>query len=138
MNPQRLQQLIDAYGADPARWPREERGASDASSAALGDALREAEALENALDAAFEPVPLPLGLRARVLAAAPRPRRGWWLELAEALGGPRLAAPVFACALSLGLGLAWLLPADGAAVEGELDNYLALAWIDPTDSEELP
>jgi hypothetical protein len=45
---------------------------------------------------------------------------------------------VFACALSLGLGLAWLLPAASTGVDAELDDYLALAWIDPDDSEELP
>jgi hypothetical protein len=134
MSPERLQQLIDAYGADPARGPLAERGHSDPPAGAVD----EADALARALDAAFEPVPLPSGLRARVLAAAPKPRRSGWQELAEALGGARLAAPVFACALSLGLGLAWLLPAASTGVDAELDDYLALAWIDPDDSEELP
>ncbi|SDD60280.1 hypothetical protein [Aquimonas voraii] len=138
MNPQRMQQLIDAYGADATRWPSAEGGRSALPIDALGRALREADALDRALDASFESMPLPLGLRARILASAPALRRTWWQELAEALGGARLAAPVFACALSLGIGLAWLLPAGGSAVDGELDNYLALAWIDPTDSEELP
>lgn len=138
MNPERRQQWIDAYGADPARWPAAERGPLDLPAGTVDEALSEAERLERALDAAFEPVTLPLGLRARILASAPQPRRTWWQELAQALGGPRLAGPVFAGALSLGLGLVWLLPGSSTAVDGELDDYLALAWIDPIDSEELP
>jgi hypothetical protein len=138
MNPDRMQQWIDAYGADPTRWPAAARGPTDPPLGAVDEALREARRLEQALDAAFEPVALPLGLRARILASAPQPRRAWWQELAEALGGPRLAGPTFACALSLGLVLLWLLPGGSAAVDGELDDYLALAWIDPTDSEALP
>ena len=147
MTPERMQQLIAAYGADPARWPPDER----IDPAELPGALRRevAEFDADLLNALPDP-PLPAGLRARILAAAPAvadarapappPSRSGWRELWQALGGLRLAGPAFACALSLGVGLAWLMPStsDTAYADQALEDYLALAWIDPIDSEDLP
>lgn len=144
MNPNRVQDLIAAYGADPSRWPQRERLAQEAvqalaaESPALAEALQQAHALDADLDAAL-PVPAPLaGLRARILAQVPQPRRAWWRELGLALGGPRLVGPAFACAFSLGLALVWILPPPQADTDSEIDSWLMLAWIDPADSEELP
>jgi len=143
MNNERIRQLIEAYGADPARWPAADRDAAAAQhaepTAAVAVELQQARALDCALDAVSPPLALPSGLRARILATAPAPRVAWWFELGQALGGLRLAGPAFACAISLGLGLVWMLPEQPAAgAEGELENYLSLAWIDPANSEELP
>jgi hypothetical protein len=144
MNPKRMQDLIAAYGADPSRWPQGERLAQEAvqalaaESPALAEALARAHAQDADLDAAL-PVPSPsAGLRARILAQSPQPRRAWWRELSLALGGPRLVGPAFACAFSLGLALVWMLPPPQAETDAEIDSWLALAWIDPADSEELP
>lgn len=142
MNTERLQTLIEAYGADPARWPEAERAAAAQLAAASGadTSLQQARALDAELAAALPLPSLPQGLRARILRSAPQPLRPWWHELWQAMGGLRLAGPAFACAFSLGLGLVWMLPSqiDGRVVDSELENYLALAWIDPADSEELP
>ncbi|WP_395792943.1 hypothetical protein [Aquimonas sp.] len=148
MNSERLQHLIDAYGADPARWPPAERAALAAArplSAPLAQALAEAAALDQALSGL--PLPeLPSSLAARVLAAAPQaarhrppaPQRSGWRELWDALGGLRLAGPAFALALSFGLGLGILIPQAAEESESDLDTYIALAWLDESIDEELP
>ena len=148
MNSERLQHLIDAYGADPARWPPAERTALAAAqplSAPLARLLAEAAVLDQALSGL--PLPeLPATLAARVLAAAPQsarhrppaPRRSGWRELWDALGGLRLAGPAFAFALSLGLGLGTLIPQAADEPESDLETYIALAWLDESFDEELP
>lgn len=72
MTPERLKQILEAYGADPARWPADEREAA----ARLVRAERErdeARALDRALDAWAVPAMRldPLRLTAR----ATQPRR---------------------------------------------------------------
>jgi len=165
----RLQALIAAYGADPARWPAGE-GATLTAALQADPALRAEWADAQALDAALASLPapaLPESLAARILQQAPaaaqaasalsstpapaaakplpsatnrpRPRFGWrdlWIEL----GGLRLAGPAFACALSLGFGLSWLIPTRSldASAESDLHTYLALAWLDEGFDEELP
>jgi hypothetical protein len=78
MNETRLLELIDAYGADPERWPAGDRAAALAllaRSAAARTALAEASELDRLLDAAPAPVaPTPV-LAARVLARAPQAAR---------------------------------------------------------------
>lgn len=141
MKTERLQALIEAYGADPARWPSAERaGPLDLSAPDTQHLLQQARTLDAALDAALPAIAAPAALRAHILRAVPQPSRPWWQDLWQALGGLRLAGPAFACAFSLGLGLAWMLPAqsDAAFADHELEDYLAVAWIDPADSEELP
>ena len=85
----------------------------------------------NQLDAlldAYAPPPLPPGLRMRVLAHAPRPRRGFFAELWTALGGTKVAAPAFACALALGLGLG--MGFDGVAPGDSIDDGTELDAIE--------
>jgi hypothetical protein len=72
---ERLAEILDAYGADPDRWPADERAAAlallreDAGARVLRErALR----LDRVLTAADE-VDVPPDLAARVLAAAPLP-----------------------------------------------------------------
>ena len=73
MNETRLLELIEAYGADPTRWPAVERAAATTLleySAAARAALEAAAALDRLLDAAPAAPPSP-DLSARVLARAP-------------------------------------------------------------------
>ena len=86
----RLRDVLDCYGADPARWPVEEREAGLALLARSPEARRyrdEVAHLDRALDMA-EVEPPSTALAARVLAAAPRrdpDRYGWLIALAAPL-----------------------------------------------------
>ena len=84
MGLERFERLVDAYGADPHRWPQAERAegealiACDARARALLDAAAELDALLDSAPAA-EPSDI---LRNRVLGAAARAqpaviRMGW-------------------------------------------------------------
>lgn len=66
----RLQQILEAYGADPRRWPAAERAAAEALVAGSADAaaMREdAVALDMLMDLSAAPSPSP-ELMARILA----------------------------------------------------------------------
>jgi hypothetical protein len=79
MNMDRFQELLDAYGAEPARWPEAERDAASALLADSGEArarLAEARALDELLDRAGAPAALRFDaaeLSARI-AETPKPR----------------------------------------------------------------
>ena len=79
---ERLEQLLDAYGAAPERWPDAEREAARAAGRGVGGGARalwdEAAELDRLLDA-VPPSRRRRALAARVLAAAPRrrPTRAW-------------------------------------------------------------
>ena len=76
MTSSRLHAILDAYGADPARWPAGERDAALALLARSPEARRQHDAaarLDAALDVSPVEVPSP-ALAARVLRATPRPR----------------------------------------------------------------
>jgi len=121
MNPKRLERLIEAYGAEPARWPASERAAGErhlADHHAAQARLNAARALDAALDA-WGPQPVTAELRARVLAAAPQGRarrpvwtlRGLWLSgaglaacAAGAITGAVLIAPSLASAFPVDRG----------------------------------
>ena len=86
----RLRDVLDCYGADPRRWPQEEREPALVLLSRSAEARRyrdEVVRLDRALDLA--PVEPPsAALAARVLAAAPRrdPERfGWMIALAAPL-----------------------------------------------------
>ncbi len=105
----RFQDMIDAYGAEPARWPADRRAwALDVltRSAAARALLPEAARLDNVI-AAARPAPAPSHLVGRVLAQAPQTRaasfmagRNWLQRLWHPAAG--LA---FAAILGIGLGL---------------------------------
>lgn len=143
MHRQRIEQLIAAYGADPARWPEPERALLSAApphDPQLAQLLEQARGLDVWLGAMPAPSAPSADLAARILAAAPRAKSAWsWRALLAELGGPRLAAPALAFAFSLGIGLALLLPAAPATDEAGLDAWLSLALLDETlDEEPLP
>lgn len=68
MTPERFSALLEAYGADPRRWPADERAAAGRFATGQKAEQAEAAALDRLLDAATVPAPAP-GLRTRVLAA---------------------------------------------------------------------
>lgn len=104
----RFDQLLEAYGADFARWPAAERAGgaafAEAHAAAVGAALAEARALDEMLGAPDEAPDVAL-LSARILKQVPRAVQGFsarasWALAACALlgvvlgyGGGQLAAP---------------------------------------------
>lgn len=104
MKIERFAELVDAYGADPLRWPEAERLAAQGLAARDPRAnalLAEAEALDALFDAA--PVEAPsAALMARVLTRRPRP--SLWRELFPNTGVWKPAAG-FAMALALGVGI---------------------------------
>jgi hypothetical protein len=127
---ERLAELVAAYGAAPERWPEVERVAAErlivqsAAARALRDA---AAALDRLLDAA--PSAPPSGaLAARVLAAAPHPRRprAWRIVLA---GMAPLAA---AAAVALWLASTPEEPARHVATTRTLDVVVG-QYASPTD-----
>lgn len=79
MDRQRFEHLLEAYGADFARWPAEERTAGEAFVAAHADAARlvaDERALDEALDGGRTPPVASDLLAARILAAHRRQRSG--------------------------------------------------------------
>lgn len=105
MTAERFLALVAAWGADPRRWPADERAAAEAFAAARPDVARPALAEADAVDAVLHasPVPAPsAGLRERVLASAVeaglrarRDGRRWLDRLGLVLGAGWAAA---ACA----------------------------------------
>ena len=92
MTTHRLQEILDAYGADPARWPAEERDAAAALLArtpALRTEAARLDALLDATSAVDEPSP---ALVARVLAAAPARRRARIVRFPVVAAAASLAA----------------------------------------------
>lgn len=73
MNAERARQIIEAYGADPARWPADERvamGVQEGMSTELSATLASATTLDTLLDA-LPGADASLGLVERVMSAAP-------------------------------------------------------------------
>ncbi|MFM0608154.1 hypothetical protein PQR05_26840 [Paraburkholderia sediminicola] len=100
MTPKRFHQIVEAYGADPRRWPQQERAAGEAWAAAHrveADALLADAAGIDAWLAADKVDPPGAALQQRIIGSAPvrRPaaprRRLWWSGAAVAgvglLGG---------------------------------------------------
>lgn len=124
MTPERIRALVEAYGADPRRWPDGEREA--ARGAADAPLLAEARALDAFLDAAPRPV-ISAALRDRVIASAAdaglkagRAARFWMDRLVWATGAGWAAA---ACAgVIAGVALTQQLTAD---LQGDAALYQA-------------
>ena len=77
MTDDRLIELIEIWGADPASWPEAERAAGEtllrANPERFARALAEARALDLMLEALPEPA-MPRALTEAIVAAAPRPK----------------------------------------------------------------
>ncbi|MFL9882366.1 hypothetical protein PQR66_04975 [Paraburkholderia agricolaris] len=100
MTPERFHQIVEAYGADPRRWPQQERAAGQAWAAAHraeADAMLADAAGIDAWLAADKVDPPGAALQQRIIGSAParRPsvprKRLWWSGAAVAgvglLGG---------------------------------------------------
>lgn len=108
---ERFAVIVDAYGADPRRWPAAEREAAEAlaaSDAQAGALLAEARALDGGLDAWLDALPVPApasaALRRAVMPPVVAAATSRWQELLALLGGWRLALPAMAAALVVGIG----------------------------------
>lgn len=89
MTPERLRELAETYGGDPARWPAALRAEAEAALARLPASpewLEDARALDALLDAYAAPTASP-ALARRIALAAPdltplrRRARAWWTGL---------------------------------------------------------
>lgn len=132
MTPHRLQDLLDAYGADPDRWPLEERIAMLdllARSPDARDRAADAAGIDTLLDRA--PLPMPSAaaaqrLTARVLERLP-PRVAARAEAStrRVFGWPNWVALAAAAVAGLVIGWSSLGVGSGMAAGPELADVLA-------------
>lgn len=150
MTPDRVRQLIDAYGAEPERWPAPERDAARrliAADPALAAYAREAEAVDALIKGADKAVP-PAWLAQRILNGAPgrraAPRDGGWLRQLWPFGAAWQPAGALAASLAVGLwaGASGIAPApfadnaQTAAIYTEEDVAFALYGFAGAAAEE--
>lgn len=107
MTPERFHQIVEAYGAEPRRWPQPERAAAQAwaqAHRAQADALLAEAAGVDAWLAVDQVEPPGAALLARVLDSAPAqqavPRRRWWWSGAAMAGVGLLGGVTGAFAVS--------------------------------------
>ncbi|MCC8396958.1 hypothetical protein LJ656_30745 [Paraburkholderia sp. MMS20-SJTR3] len=107
MTPERFHQIVAAYGAEPRRWPEQERAAAQAwaqSHRAQADALLSDAAGLDAWLAIDKVEPPGLELQRRILDAGPRARaatrRRWWWSGAAVAGVGLLGGAAGALAVS--------------------------------------
>jgi len=106
VNLARLAEILDAYGADPRRWPAEERAAVEkliAESVDAGSLHADAAALDKLMDLAIAPAASP-ELMARVLAGRGLAGADGWLAILWPFGP--VWQPLSAMALLTVLGIA--------------------------------
>jgi hypothetical protein len=117
----RFEELLDAYGAEPRRWPAERRAAAEALLARSPEAqTRHAAAARlDGLIGMAKVEPAPAHLIGRVLAAAPKAapaRASWFAGLFKPAAGLALAAVL---GLALGNFISPFAAANGDLAEGE-------------------
>ena len=129
MERERFERMIEAYGADPARWPEGERavGLRMATRKDLADRLKSERALDAKLDAWKAEGPS-LELRARLAASVPggrssmgRLKRWWWPSAGLAAA---CAAGVMA---GVNLGGAGLFPTSDRDAEALMSSFDGVA-----------
>jgi hypothetical protein len=140
MNIERFRTLVEAYGANPARWPEAERVAAllfAEQSAEARAALQEATAFDRLLDEA-ETQPATRALEDRILASFPERKRGAFAALVERVRW--IPAAAVACSLVLGLAVGAALPSLAGVRDTAIDPALiALVgvegdpWLEPGD-----
>jgi hypothetical protein len=120
----RFQRLLEAYGADPARWPEDERAAAERHMAAdpAARAAVEAERRLDALLGRLPPVPEP---SIALPLALPAQRRPLLQRLLHAGHGaawsmwPRVATLAMASVVGVVIGLSGVADRYSAAQEGD-------------------
>lgn len=109
MTPERFHQIVEAYGADPHRWPQQERAVAQRWAAAhrveADTALADAVGLDAWL-AADKVEPPDTALQQRIIGSAPgrrpsSPRRRWWWSGAALAGVGLLGGVAGAFAVSV-------------------------------------
>lgn len=129
MDRERFDTLLEAYGADFARWPANERAAGAAFAARHGAELAEAIKSARALDASLNTTRGEVGdlslLTARIMAAAPRRAPGFDRRAVFALA----ACAVFGVLIGYGGGM--LAPPSAAD-----EAYFALTFDAPLLEDE--
>lgn len=131
MDRERFKQMLDAYGADPKRWPSAERAAGEAYAAGhaaeVAGLIAAALRLDATMDAAREAVKPDAARVAAILARAPKPSAGvppvarWALAACALLG------------VTLGYGGGLMAPAAMADDDG---YYLSTAFEAPLAIED--
>ena len=134
----RLRSLIDAYGAEPARWPADERAAALlllANSAEARAYAQDAEALDATLDCApLRPTVTvdPAALAARIIRAPnrrPAAPAGWSRRPVFGFGWPNVAA--LAAAAIVGFVVGWTdLSSTATNARDSVDAVASLAAAD--------
>ena len=112
----RLRTIVEAYGADPRRWPEAERGSAEtlvAESAAARDLVARAGRLDAVLAEAVADVPDAALARLTAATAFPPPRQesrsptgGGWLNSLASAFWPRATVLASMAALGIIVGLA--------------------------------
>lgn len=109
---ERFTALVEAWGADPARWPAAERPAAlallETSTAARAVVERE-KRLDLALDLTPPAAPPPAALARRLAGLAADPR-SLWTDLLALFGGWRPAAAALALCIAAGVVLGTAVP----------------------------
>jgi len=140
MTYERFKLLVEAYGANAARWPAGERAAALAFAETSGEAralLDEAAALDRLFDQA-DTAPVTHELQTRILAALPLANRSSWWLAALAPRAQWIPAAAFAISLALGIGVGSLIPAFAGLDESQADAALvALGEIDGEEFGEM-
>jgi len=125
MTPERLSELIAAYGADPARWPDAERAAAVARlDAGEPDGFAAAAELDAQLAAYVTRTPI--GLHARIMAALPVP---WFDRVLTWLMPQQYGALAAAVLFATGVLIGTLVPAVEQDVT-DLDTEFVLLGLD--------
>jgi hypothetical protein len=136
MNEARFARLVEAYGAEPARWPAGERPAAQrllSSSTAAQHVLAQARALDQALVSAAPPS-VSLALENRLLTDFDGVQLRWslrkWIDAVARTVWPGAPlwqpAAVFGLALAIGIGVAVLAPLDLRQGEDNSASVFAL------------
>jgi len=125
--PTRLERLLEAYGADTARWPAEDRiaAAQLSGDSSLHASAEEARRIDRMLDSLPQPQPASEALYTRLMAVAEGRQPGgviarlaaWLPGSSGDLTGRALAGEAATLAVALAAGL-WLA-ASGLAVQAE-------------------
>ena len=138
----RFRALVETYGANPDRWPADERHAMGDPFAESGDPrawLSEQRRLDEALDGAGDIVPSPTLLRrvAEIPLRQPAASPAW---MGWPLGRLRNALALGAAVAAMGVGVGITMPDLGAEDDGssDWDELSSLAFGVDMSEEALP
>jgi hypothetical protein len=139
---ERFRALVETYGAQPERWPAEERHALGALDAESDDArawLSEQRRLDDALDRAADIVPSPVLLR-RVAEIPLRHQAASPSWMGGALGRLRNALALGAAVAAIGMVVGMTVPDLGVQEDsgGDWDELSSLAVGADMSEEVLP